>query len=279
MTYREARKKAARMLAEAGIENEAAESWFLMEYTCGIDRSFYLLHEPDEMPEERETAYFELTEKRCQRIPLQYLTGEQEFMGLSFHVNEHVLIPRQDTEILVEEALKLVSDGDRILDLCTGSGCIAISIQALHSNAKVTGSDISKDALNVAQENAKLNQVEMNFVESDLFSDIEGQYDMIVSNPPYIPSAVIPTLMPEVRDFEPMSALDGMSDGLFFYRKIVEESVDHLVPGGYLLFEIGYDQGDAVSAFLKENGFDEIEVIPDLAGLDRVVKGRRKENV
>lgn len=279
MTYREARLKAAKMLADARIENESAESWFLMEFISDMPRSFYLLHEQDEMPKDQEQAFFDLTEKRCSHIPLQYLTGEQEFMGLSFRVNEHVLIPRQDTEVLVEEALKVIADGDSVLDMCTGSGCIAVSIQSFRPLAKVSGCDISSSALKVARENGKQNGVSIEFVESDLFSNIEGMYDVIVSNPPYIPSDVIPTLMPEVRDFEPMNALDGKEDGLFFYRKIVEESGDHLILGGYLLFEIGYDQGEDVSALMKKNGFCEIEVIPDLAGLDRVVKGRRKEDV
>lgn len=279
MTYREARIKAAGRLADANIENEAAESWFLMEFVCNITRSFYLLHEQDVMPEDQEQAFFEMTEKRCRHIPLQYLTGEQEFMGLPFRVNENVLIPRQDTEVLVEEALKVITDGDAVLDMCTGSGCIAVSVRSFCPDAEVSGCDISAAALDVARENAKQNGVSVRFVESDLFSNIEGQYDVIISNPPYIPSDVIPTLMPEVRNFEPMGALDGRGDGLFFYRKIVEESNRYLVPGGYLLFEIGYDQGEDVSLMMRENGFYEIEVIPDLAGLDRVVKGRRKEDV
>lgn len=279
MTYREARMEAARRLANANIENESAESWFLMEFVCEISRSFYLLHEQDVMPEDQEHAFFEMTEKRCSHIPLQYLTGEQEFMGLPFQVNENVLIPRQDTEVLVEEALKVISDGNMVLDMCTGSGCIAVSIQFLCPGAEVIGCDVSAGALEVARENGKRNNVSVKFIDSDLFSNIEGRYDVIVSNPPYIPSDVIPTLMPEVRDFEPVSALDGRSDGLFFYRRIVEESSNYLVPGGYLLFEIGYDQGDDVSLLMKKNGFYEIEVVPDLAGLDRVVKGRRKEYV
>ena len=278
MTYREARMQAAEMLKAAGVENEAAESWFLMETVCQISRSFYLLHERDEMEHGQETAYLELTEKRCQRIPLQYLTGEQEFMGLPFAVNEHVLIPRQDTEVLVEEAISILKsempDAD-VLDLCTGSGCIGISIHSFCPDTKVTGADISEEALQVAKHNALQNQVSVNFVHSDLFSGISGCFDMIVSNPPYIPSKVIDTLMPEVRDHEPVGALDGKEDGLYFYRKITEESVAHLNDGGYLLYEIGYDQAEAISGFMKEHGFNDIEVIRDLAGLDRVVRGRR----
>ena len=275
MTYREARMQAAKQLAAAGVENEAAESWFLMEAVCGISRSFYLLHEQEAMDPVQEQVYFALTRQRCGRMPLQYLTGEQEFMGLPFCVNEHVLIPRQDTEVLVEEAMREPFDGEQILDLCTGSGCIGISIQSFCSNTQVTAADISEDALKVAQKNAKENQVPVEFVHSDLFKEISGSYDMIVSNPPYIPSKVIETLMPEVRDHEPIKALDGKEDGLYFYRRITEESVAYLKPGGYLLYEIGHDQGEAVSSYMRENGFDEIEVIRDLAGLDRVVRGRR----
>ena len=278
MTYREARMQAAALLKAAGVENESAESWFLMEAACQINRSFYLLHERDEMSPEQEKDYLKLTEKRCQRMPLQYLTGEQEFMGLPFAVNEHVLIPRQDTEVLVEETIQILknemSDAD-VLDLCTGSGCIGISIQSFCPETKVTAADISEDALKVAKYNALQNRVLVNFVHSNLFSEISGTFDLIVSNPPYIPSKVIDTLMPEVRDHEPMGALDGKEDGLYFYRRITEESVAHLKDGGYLLYEIGHDQAEAVSGFMKEQGFYDIKVICDLAGLDRVVRGRR----
>ena len=242
MTYREARMQAAKQLAAAGVENEAAESWFLMEAVCGISRSFYLLHEQEAMDPVQEQVYFALTRQRCGRMPLQYLTGEQEFMGLPFCVNEHVLIPRQDTEVLVEEAIRVIQKEmpeAAVLDLCTGSGCIGISIQSFCSNTQVTAADISEDALKVAQKNAKENQVPVKFVHSDLFKEISGSYDMIVSNPPYIPSKVIETLMPEVRDHEPIKALDGKEDGLYFYRRITEESVAYLKPGGYLLYEIG----------------------------------------
>lgn len=278
MTYRKARIQVAEELKRAGVENEAAESWFLMEAACKINRSYYLMHEQDEMDPEQEKAYLELTRRRCQRMPLQYLTGEQEFMGLPFHVNEHVLIPRQDTEVLVEEAIRTIRQDlpdAKVLDLCTGSGCIGISIQSFCPDATVTGADISQEALQVAQKNAVQNQTPVQFIHSDLFAEISDTYDMIVSNPPYIPSEVIETLMPEVRDHEPMGALDGKSDGLYFYEKITRQSVEHLKEGGYLLYEIGHDQADAVSGFMKENGFYDIKVIRDLAGLDRVVTGRR----
>ena len=180
--------------------------------------------------------------------------------------------------MLVEETIQILknemSDAD-VLDLCTGSGCIGISIQSFCPETKVTAADISEDALKVAKYNALQNQVLVNFVHSNLFSEISGTFDLIVSNPPYIPSKVIDTLMPEVRDHEPMGALDGKEDGLYFYRRITEESVAHLKDGGYLLYEIGHDQAEAVSGFMKEQGFYDIKVICDLAGLDRVVRGRR----
>ncbi|MCC8081004.1 MAG: peptide chain release factor N(5)-glutamine methyltransferase [Lachnospiraceae bacterium] len=282
-TYRNARLRAADQLRKAGIENEISESEFLLEYACGIDLNFYLLHQRDEMPREQRLIFDELLEKRCYRIPLQYLTGEQEFMGLPFFVDEHVLIPRQDTELLVEEALRILKDTEkhqmRVLDLCTGSGCIAVSLKKFCPGAEVTGSDISEESLCLARKNAERNDVNVRFDRSDLFSDLTGRFHMIVSNPPYIPTDIIPTLMPEVRDYEPRAALDGSADGLFFYREILAEADRYLFPGGCLLFEIGCDQGRAVSTLMREKGYTGIEVVPDLQGLDRVVKGRRTEHV
>ena len=274
LTLKEALAKAVDKLQQMEVPDADIDAWYLLSYVTGLDRAAFFLHGDEPMAEPDMIRYRDLVTKRGERIPLQHLTGEQEFMGLDFHVNEHVLIPRQDTECLVERVLPYV-DGKRVLDVCTGSGCIGISIQSFCSNTQVTAADISEDALKVAQKNAKENQVPVEFVHSDLFKEISGSYDMIVSNPPYIPSKVIETLMPEVRDHEPIKALDGKEDGLYFYRRITEESVAYLKPGGYLLYEIGHDQGEAVSSYMRENGFDEIEVIRDLAGLDRVVRGRR----
>ena len=265
-------------LEKAGIADAKLDAWYLLEYETKISRAMFLADPDKEVEKDKAEHYRKDIETRAQRIPLQHITGEQEFMGLPFCVNEHVLIPRQDTEVLVEEAIRVIQKEmpeAAVLDLCTGSGCIGISIQSFCSNTQVTAADISEDALKVAQKNAKENQVPVEFVHSDLFEEISGSYDMIVSNPPYIPSKVIETLMPEVRDHEPIKALDGKEDGLYFYRRITEESVAYLKPGGYLLYEIGHDQGEAVSSYMRENGFDEIEVIRDLAGLDRVVRGRR----
>ena len=223
------------------------------------------------MPQDEFDEYEIALKKRAEHVPLQYIVGETEFMGLKFKVNSSVLIPRQDTETLVEETLKVVQPGMKVLDLCTGSGCIIISI--LHSVPGVDGcaTDISKQALNVARENAKLNDVQVMFEQSDLFDRVAGVYDVIVSNPPYIASAEILKLMPEVQLFEPQEALDGKEDGLFFYREIASGAKDYLTSGGRLLLEIGYDQGAAVSSLLADAGFTEVRVIRDLARNDRVV--------
>ena len=203
---------------------------------------------------------------------MQYLTGSTEFMGLPFFVNESVLIPRQDTEVLVETALAMMKPECRLLDMCTGSGCILLSLAKLGTVAEGIGVDISEGALKVAERNREnLGLPQVRLVHSNLFESVEGVFDMIVSNPPYIPTEDIEDLMREVRDHEPHLALDGSKDGLLFYRKLAEESGRYLVPGGSLLFEIGYDQGGAVSQLLDQAGFKDIHVKKDLAGLDRVV--------
>ena len=276
MTYRGACMTGRRMLEEQGIQDAGADAWYLMEDICGITRNFYYLHQTEEMPKSREALYFQAVERRCQHIPLQHLTGKQEFMGLTFAVTPDVLIPRQDTEVLVEEALKYLKPGMEALDLCTGSGCIGISLKHFVPEASIWACDISEKALAVAEKNAGSNQTDIHFVCSDIFEKIDKKFDMIVSNPPYIPSAQIGELMPEVRDHEPAAALDGREDGLYFYHKITEGSSAHLKEKGMLIYEIGYDQGKAVSKILEENGFEEIAVLQDLAGLDRVVAGRRK---
>ncbi len=275
MTYRVLCKYAADKMTAVQIENASADAWLLMEWLFDINRSFFLVHGTEEVPEDLEKKYLELVEKRCTHIPLQYLTGQQEFMGIPFKVTPDVLIPRQDTEVLVEEALKYLKPGQTVLDVCTGSGCIAISLKSFVPDADVTALDISEKALLVAAENSKNNELPVQFVCSDLFSAITDKYDMIVSNPPYIPSEVIKTLMPEVRDHEPMLALDGTEDGLYFYDKITKDSVNFLKEGGMLIYEIGHDQGEAVSEMMRASGYEDVRVIKDLAGLDRVVVGRR----
>lgn len=273
MTYHEALKLGEKVLETASIVEAKLDAWLLLEMVCKIDRSFYYLHMEDDLLEEQVSEYEIALKKRAEHVPLQYIVGETEFMGLKFKVNSSVLIPRQDTETLVEEALKVITPGMRVLDLCTGSGCIIVSI--LHNVADVEGYaiDISKQALNVAKENAKLNGVAVNFERSDLFDNVTGTFDVIVSNPPYIPSLEVVKLMPEVGSFEPLEALDGKEDGLYFYREIIASCKEYLKPEGRILFEIGYDQGEAVRAMLLDAGFKEVCVIKDLAHNDRVVTG------
>lgn len=261
------------VLKQAEIADYELDAWYLLEYVCRIDKSYYYLHGADEMELDQQQEYEVVIKKRAERIPLQYMTGTQEFMGLEFKVNSHVLIPRQDTETLVEEALKVLEPGMQVLDLCTGSGCIIISLLKHREGLAGTASDISKQALLVAKENAKQHQVEVELITSDLFQNITGSFDMIISNPPYIPSHVIEELMPEVRDFEPMDALDGKEDGLYFYQEIARASAEFLNSNGYLYFEIGHHQGGRVAAIMEQNGYRNVRVVKDLAGNDRVVLG------
>lgn len=273
MTYREAIGLGEKILTTAGIADVKTDAWILLEMAAKIDRNFYYMHMNDEITGEQLAEYESVLKKRAEHIPLQYIIGETEFMGLPFKVNSSVLIPRQDTETLVEEALKVAKPGMKVFDMCTGSGCIIISI--LHHGKELEGyaSDISRHAINVAKENAKLNHVAVSFETGDLFDHIKGKYDIIVSNPPYIRTEEIAKLMPEVQNFEPFDALDGKEDGLFFYRRIVEQAGGYLNSGGYLLFEIGHDQGEDVSELMKQAGFNDVRVIKDLAGNDRVVTG------
>lgn len=275
MTYRQLYEYGVEKLEEAGIEEAKLDARLLLEYICHTDRNALLVHGDSERNEMEEQFYRMCIEKRATRIPLQHITGEQEFMGLTFRVNEHTLIPRQDTEILVEEGMRRMFDGMRILDMCTGSGCILLSLLKYSNECEGTGVDISEEALKVARENAKRLGLTAEFIQGDLFENVpEKKYDMMISNPPYIETAVIETLMPEVREHEPMQALDGMEDGLFFYRKIVEKAGGFLEKGGWLLFEIGYNQGDAVKELMTAQGFQSVEVVKDYAGLDRVVLGQ-----
>ena len=273
MTYRELYEYGKKQLEDAGIEEAALDARLLLEYICHTDRNALLAHGDSVRNDLEEQFYRTVIERRAQRIPLQHITGEQEFMGLTFKVNEHVLIPRQDTEILVEEAMRYLSDGMRILDICTGSGCILLSLLKYSNECDGMGVDISEDALAVAGENAGRLGIQADFRQSDLLEKVEGRFDMIVSNPPYIETAVIETLMPEVREHEPMIALDGKADGLYFYRKIIEQCPTYMTRGARLFFEIGYNQGDAVKELMIQRGFTEVEVIQDYAKLDRVVTG------
>lgn len=341
-----------KILKNAGIVEADLDAWYLFEQSFGISRAQYFICARENIVgstaqkmtaqeqtgnslesknaldcvelwlKEKLSAYEHALKKRAARIPLQQIIGQQEFMGLSFFVNEHVLIPRQDTETLVELVLQEQKDKDiSILDMCTGSGCIAVSLKKLGGYAHVEGADISEESLKVAKRNSeeilenndvnndavssrteqiqnctnltnnqnkqdnseermvseasKLSQAGVTFRHSDMFSNFPEteQFDVIVSNPPYIPSAVIEELEPEVRDHEPRGALDGTADGLYFYRILAEECTKHLTPGGHVYFEIGYDQGMAVKELLDNHGFKDTRVIQDLAGKDRVVCG------
>ena len=273
MTYKECLREGARRLGIVDTRDRETDAWILLEYVTGMNRIQYLMRMNDVISEDQVLSYEEVIKEREGRKPVQHITGWQEFMGLPFHVNEHVLIPRQDTELLVEETIALLKDGMEFLDLCTGSGCILTSVLILcgKSGVQGTGSDISPLALEVAKKNLQENEVEAELIESDLFENIDKKFDLIVSNPPYIATGVIEELEEEVRDHDPMLALDGKEDGLYFYRKIIKEAKERLKSGGYLLFEIGYDQGQSVPELLKGAGYTKIQVKKDLAGLDRVV--------
>lgn len=262
-----------RYLEGRGVADARTDAWILLEHAANISRSFYYMHMHELLDESDAVEYRRLLAGRGKRIPVQYLTGEAWFYGHCFRVNSHVLIPRQDTEVLVEEALKRIVPGMKVLDLCTGSGCILISILKAASVTGI-GADISPEALEMAAKNAKSLGVRAVWAESDLFRNIGGTFHMIVSNPPYIPAEVIEGLEPEVRDHEPRTALDGGADGLSFYRRIVREAGDYLEDGGWLCLEIGYDQGEDLRKMMAEAGYEDVEIIRDLAGLDRVAAGR-----
>lgn len=277
MTYQEACRKAEQILAQQNIEDSQSDAWILLEYVTGMTRTRYYVDGFKQMESEEEQKFFELIEKRSKRIPVQHLTGVQEFMGMEFLVNEHVLVPRQDTEILVEEAEKALkkveNDSICVLDMCTGSGCIPISLKIRNPQIKIQAADISKEALLVAVKNAEKLGAEVEFTESDMFTQIQGEFDLITSNPPYIPTKVIEGLEAEVRLHDPFHALDGKEDGLHFYRILAKESPRYLKDGGYLYMEIGHDQSEAVEKLLRESGFAQVRTQKDLAGLDRVVSG------
>lgn len=302
--YSEIYKEGRACLEAADIGEAELDARLLLEFVCGTNRNTLLAHGDREVSAEECERYRGLIGKRAAHIPLQHLTGEQNFMGLTFLVNKEVLVPRQDTEVLVEEAMKHLHDGMRILDLCTGSGCILLSLLHYSNDCEGVGTDLSPQALSVARENYERlrtarPEMKARFLEGDLFAalaseaenemyakaaaDVERvesgmiggieRFDMIVSNPPYIETGVIDTLMPEVREHEPLMALDGGADGLAFYRRITEQAGSYLNGGGMLFFEIGCGQAEAVCGLMKEAGFCEIQVVKDFAGLDRVVYG------
>lgn len=284
MTAQEWLRKASASLESAGIADAESDAWLMFSHVTGMSRMEYTLDRDKCLSNEEICSLAKMLEKRNQHIPVQQITGEAWFMGYPFFVNENVLIPRMDTEVLVEAvltrlpAVPVTENGKRrVLDMCTGSGCILLSLLKEEKGLLGTGADISEKALLVARENAHRLECEAQFIFSDLWENIEDTYEIIVSNPPYIVRNVISTLDTEVKDHEPVLALDGGEDGLDFYRKIVADTHRHLVPGGLLAFEIGYDQGQALTALLKKAGYRNIEILKDLAGLDRVALGWRAD--
>lgn len=259
-------------LTQAGISDAEIDAMYLLEYTFSIKKIDFLLDRKKEAKIEKIELYRFYIAKRKAHVPLQHIIGSQEFMGYEFMVNEHVLIPRQDTEVLVEEALKY-AEGKRVLDMCTGSGCIILSLSKLCHLQKAVGVDFSEKALEVAKENGIRLKCEVQWIHSDLFSNVTEKYDVIVSNPPYIETEIIDTLMEEVREHEPVMALDGGTDGLDFYKRIISEAKNFLLPNGWLCFEIGYNQGKAVEQLMEQTGFIDCHIVKDLPGLDRVVCG------
>lgn len=260
-------------LVKVSIEEAKLDAWYLFSKSFCINKVKFLLNKNAIASEEAIEKFFSDIKKREKHIPLQYILEEQEFMGFSFSVNRHVLVPRQDTEVLVEEVAK-IAKGKSILDIGTGSGCIIISLAKLQKLKKAAGADISKEALETAKKNNEKNGTCVHWIQSNLFENIKEKYDIIVSNPPYIKSQQIETLMPEVKDYEPLLALDGGEDGLYFYRNIISNGKKYLEENGKVFFEIGCEQKEAVSQLFKEHGFTSIKTIKDLAGLDRVVSAR-----
>ncbi len=276
MTYEEALRQGKRELRDSGIRDADTDAWLLINHLTGKDRTFFLVHGRQEMPEREWQDYTERIRLRKKHVPLQFITGETEFMGLPFYVNDSTLIPRVDTEFLAEEVLKELRDGASVLDLCTGSGCILLSLMCYRNGIRGVGSDLSKEALDLAGKNAvrlaKLGKLKgkADFRRSDLFEELRGKFDFIVSNPPYIKTAQIDTLEDEVRLYEPRSALDGTADGLEFYRRIAKRAGDYLNENGKMFLEIGFDQGKEVREILKEQGYRNIEIRKDYSGNERV---------
>ena len=287
-------KEGEYQLSKAFCMDPKIDAQELYCYPTGLDKVSLFLKAEEEVDPETEEKYMELIRRRAERIPLQHITGVQEFMGYTFRVNPHVLIPRQDTETLVTEAAKTIQSTPReklsffeklkgrkewdVLDLCCGSGAVGISLAKICSNVKVTATDISAEAVETAEANAEDLRVKVRFLTGDMFEPVKGRkFDMIVSNPPYIRTNMISILQEEVKDHEPLNALDGGRDGLDFYRTIVEKAADFLKPEGFLLVEIGHDQGEDLRKMLKDSGkYSPAVVIKDLPGRDRVVKCKLK---
>lgn len=273
VSYQELLEVGRSFLKERQVSDAETDSFLLLEYVTGMSRGQFFLRNRDIVKREEAEKYDMLLKRRGEHIPLQHITGEQEFMGLNFLVNEHVLVPRQDTECLVELALPYVK-GKKVLDMCTGSGCIAVCMSVLGESQECHAVDISEKALETAKQNIARNHAEVTLIKSNLFVELSGKYDVIVSNPPYISPEVIETLSVEVREHEPRLALDGGEDGLDFYRRITKEAKNYLTAGGFLFYEIGCEQAEAVKAIMQREGFLEVKCRKDYAGNDRVVYGK-----
>ena len=281
MTYREAIVSGEKSLGEAGIADARNDAWLLLTMACKIDHTYYYMHIDEEMPEELQHEFEVLIKKRAERVPLQYITGEQEFMGMTFHVNSNVLIPRQDTETLVDRGIVFVKDlpdGTRVLDLCAGSGCIGLALASQAPQAHVVLGEFSDGALRICRQNTRRNALTGRVIPMTV-NALErpdralGEFHCIVSNPPYIPHGDIPGLDHSVKDYEPHLALDGGEDGLDFYRAISEKWKAALAPGGRLYFEVGIGQADAVLRIMRAQGFGDIQVVKDHNDIPRVVFG------
>lgn len=276
MTIKETIKKGMIDLKTNGISEPNLKARLIMQYVLNKTRQYVLVHDNEILTLRQEVNYFKAIKKLIQGIPLQHITHMQEFMKMNFYVDENVLIPRPDTEILVEEVIKIAKkiNAKKILDMCTGSGAIAVSLAKYIENSEITAVDISAKALNIAKKNAKSNLVEeqITFINSNLFENLVGQkYDIIVSNPPYIRKDVIKTLDEEVQK-EPIIALDGGEDGLDFYRKIIKQGYQFLKYKGYLCLEIGYDQKiDVIELIENEEKYIDIYCKKDLYENDRIV--------
>lgn len=275
MVLEEALKYGKEALEKAGIPNAEIDAFWIFEHVFEVNKTDYLLGRSERADDEKFSVYQKLIERRAQHEPCQYILGKCNFCGIDLLVNENVLIPRQDTEVLVEQVLNIMPRGAKILDMCTGSGAIAIAIKTLRSDAEVTGSDISEKALEVAEENVKSCGVDVKLIQGDLFENIdrEERFDLIVSNPPYVTNLEYEELMPEVKEHEPRLALTAGDDGLDIYKRLVKEAPEYLKEDGIIAMEIGCAQGKAVEELLKSNGFGKTKVVKDLAGLDRVVVG------
>ena len=281
-TYRELYEEGRRILEQAGLPDAALDARFLLEEVCGTNLQTLLVFPEKKVTEEEVNQYRAFVQRRKDREPTAMILGEWDFMGLTFRLNKSTLIPEQDTEVLVEtalEELKRRGPGEaplRILDLCTGSGCILLSLLHELRNAGGLGTDLSGEALEAARENAvRLGlQERAAFRQGDLWEPVgDERFDLIVSNPPYVPTDVIPTLEPEVRCGEPYAALDGGEDGLVFYRRILKEAAGHLKPSGIIIVESGFDEAAQISALMQDQKLRGIRTVKDYGGLDRVVLG------